>query len=171
VEPLGAADLLAPVAGGTWLGAGEPPVALVASVAAAFTVASSATLSSPALFTVASLAAAAFTATSSTTLFTVASSVALFAAASLSAVTAGPVAESCHNRFCKGSSSSDDTSSSSRMMCVYLPLPRATVLEPPAAPLDRPPRRHCGYLLDRHLLGCLHGRDHQRCRSDRRARG
>jgi hypothetical protein len=133
--------------------------------------ASSATLSSAALFTMASSVAAAFAVTSSTTLFTVASSAALFAAASLSAVTAGPVPETCRSRFCKGSSSSDDTSSSLRMMRVYLPLPRATVLEPTAAPLDRPPRHHCDYLLERHLLGCLRGRDHQRRRSDRWARG
>jgi hypothetical protein len=58
-------------------------------------------------------------------------------AASLS--TAGPVPESCRNRFYRGSSSSDDTSSSSRMTRVCLPLPGAAAgLEPPAGPPPRP---------------------------------
>jgi hypothetical protein len=75
--------------------------------------------------------------------FVAASSVALFAAASLLAMTAssrtdGPAPESCYSRFCRASSSPDNTLSSSRMTRVCLPLLRAVALEPPAVP-PRPP--------------------------------
>jgi hypothetical protein len=74
--------------------------------------------------------------------FATASFATLLSAASLSAATAsssttGLASESCHIRFCRGSSSSDDTSSS-RMTRVCLPLPGAAVLEQPAA--LEPPR-------------------------------
>jgi hypothetical protein len=105
---------LATVADGAWSGASEPPATPVASAAAAFTTAPS-----------------------------VASSAALLSTASLSVTvassrTAGPAPESYRSHFCKGSSSSDDTSSSSRMTRIYLPLLGATVLEPLVAP-PRPP--------------------------------
>jgi hypothetical protein len=57
VEPLRAAGLLAPAAGGAWLGVGDAPAAPAASAAAAFTVAPSVAFSSMARFTMASYAA------------------------------------------------------------------------------------------------------------------
>jgi hypothetical protein len=124
---------LGPGRQGRLAGAGEPPAAPVASsiillatssAAAAITVASSVALSSIALFTAASF-------------------IALLSAASLSATaasssTVGPAPKSCHNRFCRGSSSLDDTSMSSRMTRVYLPVSGAEAMESPVVP-PRPP--------------------------------
>jgi hypothetical protein len=120
VDPLGATTLLAPTAEGTWPGAGEPPAAPAAS-----TVVLPATSSVAAAFT-----AASSVALSSATLFAAASSMALLSVTSLSAVvvsssTAGPTPESYRCHFCRCSSSSDDTSSSSRMTRICLPLPKA----------------------------------------------
>jgi hypothetical protein len=177
VEPLGATALLAPAADGAWPRAGERPAAHAASAAAALTVASSVALSSAAFFTAVSSVVFSFVA-----LFVVASSTARFAAFSLSVVaasssTVGPAPESCHSCFCRGSSSSDNTSSSSRMAHVCLPLLGAAVLEPPAAmePPTAPPRPpagcHYSYLPDHRLPGGLHGHDHQQRRPDCQARG
>jgi hypothetical protein len=160
VELLSTAALLVPVAEeGTWPGADESPAA---PTEASFTV-----TSSVALLSVASLSTASFTVASSATLlstaslsaatFVVASSVALLSAASLSITTfiatttlgaAGtepldpPTSDDSRNHFCRGVSSSDDISSSSRTTrtCLYLPLPGAGAgLEPPAGPPTRPP--------------------------------
>jgi hypothetical protein len=103
---------------------GEPPVAPAASAAAAFTADSSTTLYSIAFFTAASSVALL--------------SVASLPAAAASSSTAGPAPESYRSHFCRGSSSSDDISSSSRMTRVCLPLLGATALEPLVAP-PRPP--------------------------------
>jgi hypothetical protein len=173
VKPLGAAALFVPsTKEGSWTGAGASPAAPMAIpiTAALSTVPLSA----------ASLSATAFSMASSAALLSVATlSVATtITAASSGAVGAGPLplgppAPECrHSHLCRGSSSSDDTSSSSRMTHACLPLPGARAgSEPPAGqppqpPAEMPPRRLSG----RHLPGCHHGyllgrrpdHDHQR---------
>jgi hypothetical protein len=117
-RPLGLA------AGGAWLGAGEPLTAPTASAAAAFFVVASSTGRFAATFSMTPLSAASLS------------------AAVASSHTTDPTLESCRSRFCRGSSSSDDTSSSSRMTRVYLPLPRVTA--PPRPPTEVPLRLPAG---------------------------
>jgi hypothetical protein len=180
VEPLGAAALLAPATEGAWPGAGEPPAAPAASsvvlpatslAAAAFTAASSAALSSVALYAAASSAA----------LLSMASLLAVAIIAVTSSSTTGPALESCCRHFCRGLSSSDNTPPSLRTTRACLPLPGArAALEPLAGP---PPQQLAGAPLrlpigppptrtpPRPAGRPPPQRDHQRRRSDRRARG
>jgi hypothetical protein len=175
LEPLGATALLVPATKeGTWPGAGESPGA---PTTAPFTVASSTMLLSAA-----SLLAAAFSVASSAAPITMASSVALLSTAAITTAASGaagvgslplsPTAlKSSRSHFCRGVSSSDNTSSTSRMTRAYLPLPGT------GAGVE-PPRRHHGHLLGRSLLGCHHsplpgcrlGRDHLRRQPGRRPR-
>jgi hypothetical protein len=130
----GAAALLVPTTKDAWPGVGKSPTAPAATSAVLPPTSSS---------------AATFTAASSMALFTAASFAALLSVASLSATTAsssavelGPVSGSHRNHFYRGSSFSNDTSSSSRTTHTYLPLLRARAgPEPPAGLPPRPPAR------------------------------
>jgi hypothetical protein len=172
MEPLGAAALLAPATEGAWPGAGEPPadpaassavLPATSSTAAAFTVASSAALSSVALYA----------ATSSAALLSMVSLLVVTIIAVASSSTTGPALKSCHSRFCRGSSSSDDTPPSLRTTRACLPLPGARVaLEPLAGP---PPQQPTGAPLRLPVgpppIRMPPRRDHERRRPDRRAQG